>query len=133
MRVISSALCEKYADEVVREYPLVCGIVSADLEDGLPIYTVKIAGEASSADQDNRYSHEALVVREENLVILATFNKKWKKEVVRVGEQIDPITEQRSPHNHVEGQAAVSRGIRTLLRRSGMDGLLQADSTVSSR
>ena len=97
VRVISSALCEKYADEVVREYPLVSGIVSADLEDGLPIYTVKIAGEASSADQDNRYSHEALVVREENLVILATFNKKWKKEVVRVGEQIDPITGQRSP------------------------------------
>jgi hypothetical protein len=93
MLAVSIGLCERYSNEVLIEHPLISRVDSADVKDGLPIYTVVIKGEASLSEG---YSHDALAIREENLVVLAAYNSDWKKDVGKVGEQIDPLAKKRT-------------------------------------
>ena len=104
--VISIPLCESVAEDVLAEHPLIGKIVDADVKGGLPIYTIKIRDTASGEPQV--YSYDALAIRKENLSSLAAYNEKWKKDVARVGEQIDPDTSTRTPIVTWKGKPAVS-------------------------
>ena len=103
---ISIPLCESVAEDVLAEHPLIDEVVDADVEDGLPIYTIKIRDASSGEPQV--YSYDALAIRKENLSSLAAYNEKWKKDVARVGEQIDPDTSTRTPIVTWKGKPAVS-------------------------
>ena len=94
--VVSIQLCEVVAKEVLAEHPLISRVVSAEVHDCLPSYTIAVKGQTVSAESTT-YSYDALAIREENIPLLAAYNKKWKQEVAKVGNQVDPATKQRTP------------------------------------
>ena len=93
--VVSIALCESVAKEVLAEHPLIGRVVSAKVKEGLPCYTIEPKDNASpSSGQEQEYSYDALAVREENRSLLTAYNKKWRKDVASIGLQIHPVTKQ---------------------------------------
>ena len=93
--VVSIALCESVAKEVLAEHPLIGRVVSAKVKEGLPCYTIEPKDNASpSSGQEQEYSYDALAVREENRSLLTAYNKKWREDVACVGLQIHPVTKQ---------------------------------------
>ena len=76
------------------EHPLIGRVVSAQVNEGLPCYTIEPKDNPSSG-QEQEYSFDALAVREENLSLLIAYNKKkWRKDVACIGLQIHPVTKQ---------------------------------------
>ena len=94
--MVSIQLCEAVAKEVLAEHPLISRVVSAEVHDCLPSYTIAVKGHPVSGESTT-YSYDALAIREENIPLLAAYNKKWKQEVAKVGSQVDPATRQRTP------------------------------------
>jgi hypothetical protein len=95
---VSIPLCEAVAKEVLAEHPLISRVVSAEVKEGLPLYSIEIQGEASSTSEgDAGYSYDALALRQGNVALLDAYNRKWKQDVTRIGDSIDPITKERTP------------------------------------
>ena len=108
----SAALCQRVCQQVLAEHPLIAKVVSAEVKDGLPYYFVQIKSTPEdnilSSAEETAYSYDALAVRSENLALLSAFNKRWKSEVSKVGEEIDPVTRVHSCTVTWKGAAQVS-------------------------
>jgi hypothetical protein len=96
----SAALCQRVCQQVLTELPLVAKVMGAKVKNGLPYYhvaTKSTSEDSSSASDENAaYSYDALAVHDANVALLSAFNKKWKSDVSKVGEEIDPVTREHS-------------------------------------
>jgi hypothetical protein len=118
--VESITLCEAVADEVLAEHPLISKIVSAEVKDGLPFYTIDFKGDIKGGvpvRTGKAYSYDALAERNENLSLLSTHNMEWKKKVAKIGEQIDPNTKKRTPTVIWRGDSQVTEVSRQFFEK----------------
>ena len=128
---VSIPLCEAAAKEVLAEHPLISRVVSAEVKEGLPFYSIEIKGETSSAsEEDAGYSYDALALRQGNVALLDAYNKKWKQNVARIGDLIDPITRQRTPTVTWKRGSQVTEVSKRFFESVGWMGLLRTRQVV---